>query len=83
MRAFFHQGIKLLNWLNKRNKWSKSFYAREIFVITLLISLLTLLVVFLIQKEFVIASKKPLYVNVPNGNIPLQQKVQDQGLLEP
>ena len=38
---------------------------------------------FLIQKEFAIASKKPFYVNVPNGNIPLQQKVQDQGLLEP
>lgn len=70
LRASFHQGIKLLNWLNKRNKWSKTFYAREIFVITLLISLLTLLLVFLIQEEFLIVSKRSFYVNVPNGNIP-------------
>ena len=39
--------------------------------------------VFLIQKEFLIVSKKSFYVNVPNGNIPLQQKVKDQGSLEP
>ena len=83
LKASFHQGIKLLNWLNKRNKWSKTFYAREIFVITLLISLLTLLLVFLIQEEFLIVSKRSFYVNVPNGNIPLQRKEKDQGSLEP